>query len=182
MRWAEVGSEPSPRWASLSVPGSPENRFPVWPSSRCCLAWCSRHRPPSVAAFSSAALRYGRPPASRPTPRLILAPHRSKSARCSSALVLYPVGASPALADRRCSLAPCSWPLLIFAIAVSPTPPAHSPAAFAAPVALGHALVWPSDSPLRSADRPSPPRAAAPAPGALGSFLRRDNFVRSPAP
>src|SRR6266852_6802085 len=88
--WAAVDAEPSPRWVSLPVPCSPENRSPTRPSSRCCLVWCSRHRPPSVAVFSSAAVprvpplaitvRCRSPPASPTPPQSTPAPHPGKAA------------------------------------------------------------------------------------------------------
>src|SRR5713226_345423 len=49
--------------AHFPISCSPENRSPSRPTSRYCLAWCSRHRPPVVAVFSSAALPRDPPPA-----------------------------------------------------------------------------------------------------------------------
>src|SRR5260370_485647 len=71
----------------------PENRSLARPTSRCCPVWCIRHRPPSVAVFSSAAVprdpppavtpRCRLPPAPPPPPPSVHAPHRWKSVRCS---------------------------------------------------------------------------------------------------
>src|ERR1019366_7238222 len=87
--WVAIDAEPSLRWASAPAPCSPENRSPAQPSSRYCLAWCSCHRPPSVAAFSSIAVPRVLPPAitgrcrwlpeSPRLPRSTRAPHRWKS-------------------------------------------------------------------------------------------------------
>src|ERR1019366_7791652 len=120
--WAAVDAELLSRWAFPHAPCFPENRSLARPSSRCCLAWYSRHRPPSVAAFSPAALRCDplpattarcrSLPASPRLPQSAPVPHRQKSARCSSAIIPHPSGASLLLADRCCSPAPRSWPFL----------------------------------------------------------------------
>src|SRR5437879_2137998 len=51
------------RSVHFPTPRSPKNPSPSRPTSRYCLAWCSRRRPPSVAVFSSAALPHDPPPA-----------------------------------------------------------------------------------------------------------------------
>src|SRR5229473_538159 len=93
MRSVETGSADWRHAAHLRVACSPENRSLAWPSSRYSLAWCSRYRPPSVAAFSPVAIlpdpplavtvpcRW--PPVSPPLPQSVHALHPWKSARCS---------------------------------------------------------------------------------------------------
>src|SRR5437899_8749965 len=92
-RSAEGGSVYSFRWAHFPTSCFPENRSLARPSSRYCPVWYSRHRPPSVAAFSSDELAHVPPlaitarcrwlPASPTLPQSVPAPHRWKSARCS---------------------------------------------------------------------------------------------------
>src|SRR6266404_637561 len=190
-RWAEVGSGYSFCWAHFPTPCCPENQSRVPPSVRCCLGSCSRHRPPSVAALSPTVPRCAPPlaatvrsrwrPALPPHPRSVHAPRRWKSARCSSAIIPHRSGASLALADLSCSHARRSWPSPRPCVpATSATLPARSPAALVVRAAREPALALLSDYSLRFADRPSPPRAAAPAPDAPESFLPVDNSACSP--
>src|SRR5713101_6948087 len=93
MRSVETGSASWRHAAHLRVACSPENRPLAWPSSRYSLAWCSRYRPPSVAAFSPVAAPRDPPlavtvpcrwpPVSPPLPQSVHALHPWKSARCS---------------------------------------------------------------------------------------------------
>ena len=101
----------------------------------------------------------------------------------ASSKEMHRSGASLALADRSCSRARRSWlSLRSCDPATSATLLARSPAALVARAGREPELALLSGWSLRSVDRPSPPRAAAPAPDAPESFLLVDNSACSPMP